>query len=780
MVSTAIPDNKELYEFGPFRADAEKEILLRDGAPVALTPKTFQVLLALLRNGKEVVTKDDLMKTVWPDTFVEETNLTRTIFMLRKALGEDLGDRKYIVTVPGRGYRLGETVRLVPNQEVIIGTLSHSTIQVQIEDKKPWTWIGAAAVLLLVGAAAAFWLSRPPRPVLTDRDTVVLADFANSTGESVFDGALRQGLAVELEQSPFLSLISDQQISQTLRMMDLKADAKLTADVARQMCQRTGSAADLEGAIARVGAQYLLTVRAVNCANGQSLASSEASAIDENHVLEALGKLSRDIRKKLGESLSTVQRFDTPLQQATTPSLEALKAFSSGIRVIDARGPDAAIPFFQHAIDLDPQFALAYSYLGIMENDILEPSKGVEYERRAYQLRQRTTEVEQYAITASYEKEVTGDIEKAIDACQLWIQAYPRAYHAHDLIAGEMLPILGQYDRAVDETSQVIRLNPGFPVGYYQRMFSLIALNRLDEAMATYAQAQKHKLSSPLLDMALYQVAFLENDVAGMAAEVGKTKGMPGFDDQFLNLEGDTAAFAGRLRDAREFSRRAIDSAREAGKNDAPATYTIASGLREAWFGNKEEAKHRIIGGLKGAPPRDVLYLAALGLAYSGEIARAQTIADGLARNYPEDTIVQFNFLPTLRARIALDQGNASAAIQDLKPAAPYELGVSTQSPFTWTALYPVFVRGEAYLAARQGPEAAAEFEKILDHRGIVLNQPVGALAHLGLARAYVMNGEAAKARAAYENFLELWKHADADVPILKQANAEYSRLKMN
>ncbi len=274
---------------------------------------------------------------------------------------------------------------------------------------------------MLVGAAAAFWLSRAARkgPVLTDRDTVVLADFANSTGESVFDGALRQGLAVELEQSPFLSLISDQQISQTLRMMDLKADAKLTADVARQMCQRTGSAADLEGAIARVGAQYLLTVRAVNCANGQSLASSEASAIDENHVLEALGKLSRDIRKKLGESLSTVQRFDTPLQQATTPSLEALKALAPGIQVIDARGPDAAIPFFQHAIDLDPQFALAYSYLGIMENDILEPSKGVEYERRAYQLRQRTTEVEQYAITASYEKEVTGDIEKAIDACQL-------------------------------------------------------------------------------------------------------------------------------------------------------------------------------------------------------------------------------------------------------------------------------------------------------------------------------------------------------------------------
>ena len=776
MGSTTSQDKNELYEFGPFRVDAEKEVLLRDGAPVALTPKTFQVLLVLIRHSKEVVTKDDLMKTVWPDTFVEETNLTRTIFMLRKALDEK-EDRKYIVTVPGRGYRLAESVRLVPNQELTIAAVSHSRIQVHVEERRLARWISVGLVLLAAAVSVMFWVRRPSRPVLTDRDTVVLGDFANSTGQAVFDDTLRQGLAVELEQSPFLSLISDQQIAQTLRMMDQKPDTRLTPDVARQICQRTGSAADLEGSIARVGAQYLLTVRAVNCTNGQSLASSESSA-DENHVLAALDNVSSDIRKKLGESLSTVEKFDTPLELATTPSLEALKAFSSGIQVVNTRGSDAAIPFFQHAIEVEPKFALAYAYLGIMENDIVEPSKAVEYERRAYELRQRTTEVEQYAITASYEKEVKGDIEKGIDACQLWIQAYPRAYHPHDLLAGPMFPIIGQYDRALDEASLAIRLNPGFPIPYAQRMFSLIALNRLNEAKATYAQALEHKLNNPFLDLALYQVAFLENDLAGMAKEVEKTKGQQGFEDQFLSLEGDTAAYAGRLREAREFSRRAIESARAAGKNDTPVIYLVTAGLREAWFGNKEEAKHPIAQAFTGAPPRDVLYLAGLTLAYSGEMSRAQSIADDLAKKYPEDTLVQFNFLPTLRAAIALEKGNASAAIEELKAAAPYELGVSHQSPIAWTAMYPVFVRGEAYLAARQGPEAAAEFQKILDHRGIVLNQPVGAIARLGLARAYVLEDERGKARAAYEEFLALWKPADANLPILKQANAEYSRLK--
>jgi eukaryotic-like serine/threonine-protein kinase len=640
---------------------------------------------------------------------------------------------------------------------------------------KSWKAIVASGVALGLCVGGYFYLHRTPK--LTDKDTIVLADFTNTTGNAVFDGTLRQGLSVELEQSPFLSTMSDQQIQQTLGLMGLPAEAKLTPAIARELCQRAGSAAVLDGSIAQIGTQYLLTLKAVNCVSGESLASTEAQASDENHVLEALGKVSVELRNKLGESLSTVQKFDTPLQQATTSSLEALKAFSSGIEVINTTGSDAAIPFFKRAIELDPKFALAYAYLGIMENDIGESSTGVDYQRKAYELRDRTSEAEKYSITATYQKDVTGNIEKARDACQLWIQAYPRAYHPHDLLAGIILPTIGQYEKASDEATEAIRLNPDFPIPYAQRIFSEISLNRIEEAKATYAQALQRKLNNPFFYVGLYQIAFLQNDEAGMAQQIVKTADLPGVEDGLLNLEADTAAYSGRLRDARELSRRAMDSAERAGKRDPPVMYTATSGLREAWFGNKDEARRSVTLVLRHSPSRDVMYFAALALAYSREDVRAQALADDLGKRFPEDTLVQFNYLPTLRAKLALNQGNASAAIESLRAAAPYELGGSTSCPFGWTLMYPVFVRGEAYLAARQGSDAAAEFRKILDHRGIVVTEPIGALAHLEIGRAYVMQGDTARARAAYQDFLTLWKNADPDIPILKQAKAEYARL---
>src|SRR5208282_4480719 len=565
---------------------------------------------------------------------------------------------------------------------------------------------------------------------LTDKDTIVLADFMNTTGDTVFDGTLRQGLAVQLEQSPFLSIISDQQIQQTLQMMDKRPDANLTPEIARELCQRTGSAAVLDGSIAQIGSQYLLTLKAVNCASAETMASTEAQASDKNHVLEALGKVSVELRNKLGESLSTVQRFDTPLEQATTPSLEALKAFSSGMKVINTSGSGAAIPFFKHAIELDPKFALAYAYLGILENDILESSLAANDFRKAYELRGPTSDAEKYSITATYEKHVTGNIEKATEACRLWIQAYPRAYHPHDLLAGMILPVIGQYEQAAEEATEAMRLYPDYPVAYSQRIFSDIALDRLDDAKATYRQAVERKPSNPFFSIGLYEIAFLENDAQGMAEQVRKTAGQPGFEDQLLSLEADTAAYSGRLKDARELSRRAMDSAEQADEKDPPAAYSVTSGLREAWFGNRDEARRRVTLALRRSSSRDVLYFAALALAYSREYARAQALAGDLAKTFPEDTIVQFNYLPTLRAKLALNKGNAAEAIESLRAAAPYELGGSTSSPFNWTPMYPVFVWGEAYLAARQGSEAAAEFQKILDHRGLVVNQPIGALAH--------------------------------------------------
>ncbi|HKM90085.1 MAG TPA: serine/threonine-protein kinase, partial [Candidatus Acidoferrales bacterium] len=398
------------------------------------------------------------------------------------------------------------------------------------------------ATMLVIGLAVGGWLfySRKVH-ALTDKDTIVLADFMNTTGDTVFDGTLRQGLAVQLEQSPFLSIISDQQIQQTLQMMDKRPDANLTPEIARELCQRTGSAAVLDGSIAQIGTQYLLTLKAVNCASAETMASTEAQASDKNHVLEALGKVSVELRNKLGESLSTVQRFDTPLEQATTPSLEALKAFSSGMKVINTSGSGAAIPFFKHAIELDPKFALAYAYLGILENDILESSLAVDDFRKAYELRGPISDAEKYSITATYEKHVTGNIEKAIEACRLWIQAYPRAYHPHDLLAGMILPVIGQNEQATEEATEAMRLYPDYPVAYSQRIFSDIALDRLDDSKATYRQAVERKLSNPFFSIGLYEIAFLENDAQGMAEQVRKTAGQPGFEDQLLSLEADTA-----------------------------------------------------------------------------------------------------------------------------------------------------------------------------------------------------------------------------------------------
>jgi eukaryotic-like serine/threonine-protein kinase len=613
---------------------------------------------------------------------------------------------------------------------------------------------------------------------LTDKDTIVLADFDNKTGDPVFGGTLRQGLSVRLEQSPFLSIISDQQIQQTLQMMGQKPDARLTPEIARELCQRAGSAAILDGSITQIGTPYLLTVKAVNCSNGESLASTEAQASDKSHVLDALGKTASEIRNKLGESLSTVRKFDTRLEQATTPSLEALKAFSSGGKVLYATGEAEAIPFFERAIELDPNFALAYAWLGRMYGDIGESGMAADYSRKGYELRDRTSDPEKYFISAHFHIAVTGNMEKAEQSCELWTQAYPRSEGPHDFLSGIILPVFGQYEKAVENGREAVRLNPDNPISYRLVGASYIALNRLDEANATYKQAFERKLNHPFIHIDLYEVAFLQNDAAGMAQQVVWSAGQAAIEDELLSLEADTAAYSGRLRQAREFSRRAMNSAERAEEKETAATYSALSGLREALFGNAEEARRRATAAIGRSAGRDVQYGAALAFAYAGDDGRAQGLTDDLGKRFPEDTIVQFNYLPALRAKLAVSRGNAPAAIESLRTATPYAYELGKSGNYGWTALYPVYVRGEAYLAAHQGTEAAAEFQKILDHRGIVLNEPIGALAHLQIGRAYAMQGDTAKAKAAYQDFLTLWKDADPDIPILVATKAEYAQLK--
>ena len=664
-------------------------------------------------------------------------------------------------------------------------SLSGSQHQLVAGFAKRWK-LAALAFAAVVGLSIAGVLFLRAAPKLSDKDTIVLADFTNSTGDAVFDGTLRQGLSVQLEQSPFLSIVSDQQIQQTLQLMGQKPDAKLTPEIARELCQRTSSAAVLDGSIAQIGAPYLLTVKAVNCSTGQTLASTEAQASDKNQVLEALGKSASDMRSKLGESLSTVQKFDTPLEQATTPSLEALKAYSSGSR---ATSPPLAMSFYQRAIELDPNFAVPYAWLGIWHTATGEPTIAANYTSRAYELRGRASEPEKYFISTIYYKEVPGNLEKGEQTAKLWMQAYPRSDMPHVYLSGAIYPQMGRYDDVVSEAKEAIRLRPDYPAPYAMLMEGYTELNRFDEATATYKQASERKLYHHYFPADLYTIAFLQNDAAGMKELVARSAGQPGVEDALPANEADTAAYFGRLMEAEELTRRAMESAERTGKKERVATYSATSGLREALFRNASEARRRATLAMEQSDGVDVQYGSALALAYAGDTARAQDLTDGLNKRFPEATIVQFNYLPTLRAKLALNRGNASQALETLRAAAPYELGRTTFSDYSWNGLYPVYVRGEAYLAARQTGEAAAEFQKILDHRGIVWNSPIGALAHLQLGRAYAAEAAdaklspdaqqsfRAKARAAYNDFLTLWKDADPDVPVLRDAKKEFSQL---
>ena len=645
--------------------------------------------------------------------------------------------------------------------------------------------VGTGASILLIGLVLGGWLfySHKAR-ALTEKDTIVLADFTNTTGDTVFDGTLRQGLSVQLEQSPFLGIISDQQIQQTLQMMDQKPDVKLTGQITREICQRTASAAVLEGSIAQVGTQYLLTLKAVRCTSGESLASTEAQANDKNHVLDALGNVASKMRTKLGESLSTVQKYNTPLEQATTQSLEALQAYSLGWKAFMDFDPAESLPFLQRATQLDPNFAMAYWTMSNAHGGIGEDALAAAELRKAFDLREGVSEREKLIIEADYYNQ-GGDLTKYLRSNEVGAKLYPREPIFHDNL-GFVLNALGQYEAGLKEHRESLRLAPYS--SYFHRMVvvTLLMLNQVEEASAAAKEAQTRGLDSDLAST-LYGIAFYWDDTAAMARQVAGAAGKPLDEESLFALEADTAAYSGHLEKAREFSRRAADSAERGGSIETggiPGIYAV-SALREALFGDAAKARQQITLARGHSTRRDTTdllvgqndYALALALAYAGDARQAQALADDLNKRFPEATTMQFNLLPTLRAKLALVHSNPQQALDILRVASPYELGLPAVGFYNWPNLYPVYVRGEAHLAAHQGSEAAVEFQKILDHRGIVLNEPIGALAHLQLGRAFALQGDMAKSRAAYQDFLTLWKDADQDIPILKQAQTEYAKL---
>jgi len=642
------------------------------------------------------------------------------------------------------------------------------------EGKKLWKVLVPAAAVVVAALIAAYFYFRP-RPVatLTEKDTVVLADFDNTTGDPVFDGALKQALAVQLAQSPFLNILSDRKVAETLRLMGRPSTERITRDVAGELCVRTGSKAFLLGSISNLGGQYVVGVDAIGCSSGDTLAKEQEESATKQEVLKALSKAAASLRSQLGESLASVQKFDVPVE-ATTASLEALKSYSLGMTTASTMGDAAAIPFFKRALELDPSFALAYVGLGVHYANLGQASLAAENLKKAYALRDRVSEHEKYRIESLYYDIAIGDEEQAIQVYELWSRSYPQDV-SPPLNLGATYTGFGQFDKAADETQKAMRLDPNMAIGYGNLAMTYLALGRRDDAAKMIKTAEERKLDFEELHWATYDMAFLNGDAAEMGRQVAWAAGKPGDEDLLLSIQSDSEAYFGRLVKARDFSRRAVDSAVRNDSKETAALWQVNAALREAEFSNTAAAKQGVEAALPLAPGRDVKVLAALALARIGETARAKRIVDDLEKSFASNSMLKVYWLPTIEAAIELNANNSTQAEVHLEAAAPYELG--EPPPLQVGTLYPVYIRGHAQLMAHNGAAAATEFQKFLDHRGITLNFPLGALADLGLARAYALSGDTAKAKAAYNDFFTLWKDADPDIPILQQARAEYAKL---
>jgi serine/threonine protein kinase/tetratricopeptide (TPR) repeat protein len=634
--------------------------------------------------------------------------------------------------------------------------------------------LAATAVLVLAAASVFLWQRAHAKP-LTDRDLLVLADFTNTTGDSVFDDTLKQGLSVQLEQSPFLNLVSENKVNETLKLMGRPAGDRLTPEVTREVCQRTNGKAMLTGSIAPLGSQYVIGLKAVNCATGDVLAEAQEQAAGKEAVLKALDAAATRMRGKLGESLGSVRKYDTPLEEATTPSLEALKAFSLGKKTNYAKGFTASLPFFKRAVDLDPGFASAYSSMSNIYVGLHQGGRAAEYARKAYALREKVSERERFAIEGKYYLNVTGELEKAAQTYELYRQTYPRDELGPRSIA-DIYYRLGNREKALEGYREALRLEPSTENSYTGLGRDYRALNRLDEAEEVYKQAEARKLESERLLLGRFALAFLKGDRARMEQLASTAIGKSGTEDFLLAAQADTEGWYGKLKKADDLTARAMDSAQRDDAQETAAAYQAEAALRDVESGNREQARVEAHAAVKLAPNLEVRVKAALALARAGDAAGAENLADELEKTFPLDTLVQRYWLPTIRAAVALERKDPNQAIELLKAASTIELGAITAGQTV--LLCPVYVRGQAYLMLHDGNRAAAEFQKFIDHRGLVANFPWGALARLGLARACVLQGDTAKARTTYRDFLTLWKDAAPDVPILKEAKAEYAKLK--
>jgi DNA-binding winged helix-turn-helix (wHTH) protein/tetratricopeptide (TPR) repeat protein len=753
--------------FGAFELDLRAGELHKQGLRVKLQEQPFRVLAILIHRPGEVVTRDELRAQLWPaDTFVDfDNSLNTSINKLREALGDSADDPRFIETLPRRGYRFSASVSRVDSR---VGA-NFPAVTAAVPTRA-WRIVVAVAVIVLAVAVAVRvrWHSWQGHR-LTEKDTIVLADFTNTTGDLVFDETLKQGLRVQLEQSPFLNILSEQKASEQLGLMGRPEEERLRQDVARELCQRVGGKAVLAGSIASLGTHYVIWLNAFNCHTGDGLGGEQVEADAREHVLRALGEAATKMRKKLGESLVTIQKYDAPVEQATTSSLAALQAYSLGLKIWFAKGVDDSIPFFQRAVELDPEFAMAYGRLGTAYSEVGEGVLSVENTRKGYELREKVSQRERLYLESHYYHFVTGDLEKAAQLYELWRQIYPRDWVPYtNLVAvyGE----LGKYEKALEEAREELRLDQSNEEIYGDLAGSYFNLNRLAEAEAVLKQAEEHKIE--MLGSS-YQLALLRGDARERERLAARAAGKP-VAEYLLFLDTFMEAYHGRRRRVRELLGRKLELAERAGATQRAASHQADTSLMEAYFGDPQEARRDAEAALKLSEKRDswVTSALALALALTGNTKQAEKLAAELNQKFPLNTRVQRCTLPAIRAAVALHRGNADKALAFLpNVTSPYELGAVE-------LLDPIYLRGQVYLMLHNGPAAAAEFQKIVDLPDIARENLLGALAHRGLAQAYALQGDTALARAANHDFLTLWKDADPDIPILKEAKVEYAKLK--
>jgi len=783
---------------GLFEIDLTCSELYKSGRKVALQEQPFRVLAMLVERNGELVTRQELQTRLWPaDTYVGfEEGLNTAIRKLRLAFGDSADNPRFIETVPRRGYRFIAPVSRQTNgaNGGVDKPLTASELRTDLEflSASPavkakngkswgalqWRWLAAVGICAVLTLAGMYWRSRNVVK-FADGDYIVFANFANSTGDPIFDDTMQTVLSFYMGESPFLIGLSRQKLVRALKEMNRPATEPVTEDIAREVCRRTGSKATFQGSIAGLGGGgYKISVKAMNCDTGAVLARSEREASDKTAVIRTLFLATVDVRREMGESTVSLQRYEAASVQTVLPSLEALKEDLLGQRAERQKGNTAALPFYKRAVELDPGFAFAYLHLSSTYHNLNEAGLAEENARKAFELRDRVSVGQRLAIEANYYENVTGELDKDTQVLALQQQNNPLDASIRGNL-GAAFSALGNHEKALEQMQAALRLEPNYGAIYMNVANEDQNLNRFGEAEAAYKQAQEHGLSNELMLQNRYLLAFSEGDAAQMEELAASAMGKPGTEDLLLSSQADTEAWYGKLKNARALTERAMDSARHNDAVETAAVYQVAAALREVEAGDGAQARTDAKAALKLTQDHDVRTVAALALARGGDTAAAEKLAAELDKQFPLATLIQKYWLPTIRAAIALDRNDPNRAVDLLKVAIPLELSTADRVP---VYLCPAYVRGDAYLTLHDGKAAAAEFQKYVDNRGLLANFPWGALAQLGLARAYALdaeNGPAArdKARKAYEDFLALWKDADPDVPVLRQAKVEYGKL---